>query len=168
MAESRVDTPPKPHIEAASFMAAVEAQCHERVLRLTPVRKKVLSFIAEAGKPVKAYELLQIVRPGDPSSAAGPPTVYRVLDFLLTNGFIHRLKSVNAFVPCYRHQTTPRSLPFLICDQCHQAVELENQELVAVLEKSALTLGFVPHMQTLEVHGVCAHCQAGPAQTGRP
>jgi Fur family zinc uptake transcriptional regulator len=63
-------------------------------------------LIADAGKPIKAYDLLDKVREGEGAGAAAPPTVYRALDFLLANGFIHKLESVNAFVACH-HPNAP-------------------------------------------------------------
>ena len=49
-------------------------------------------------------------------------------------------------------------MPFLICDRCHSAVELEDRQVVAALDERARALGFVPQAQTLEVHGLCAKC----------
>jgi Fur family transcriptional regulator, zinc uptake regulator len=150
---------PKHHVhDSAAFVSAVERACHERGLRLTPIRARVLGLIAEGGKPVKAYDLLDQVREGEGAGAAAPPTVYRALDFLLANGFIHKLESVNAFVACHHPSTAQHSVPFLICDRCHSAVELEDAQVVAALDERARALGFVPQAQTLEVHGLCARC----------
>ena len=123
-------------------------------------------LIADAGKPVKAYELLELVREGKSEGrgvgADAPPTVYRALDFLMANGFVHKLESVNAFVACHHPNSDQHSVPFLICDRCHSAVELEDERVVAQLDEKARALGFVPQAQTLEVHGICARCvQAG-------
>lgn len=154
-------TDPSHHVhDAAAFVAAVERSCHERGLRLTPIRARVLGFIAEGGKPLKAYDLLEQVRVGEGAGAAAPPTVYRALDFLLANGFIHKLQSVNAFVACHHPSTAQHSVPFLICDSCRGAVELEDEAVVEALDSRARALGFVPHAQTLEVHGLCAACAA--------
>lgn len=164
MAHKHTCIDPKHHVEDASaFVTAVEAACQERGLRLTPIRARVLGLVAEAGKPVKAYDLLEQIRPGNSSDsegagAAAPPTVYRALDFLLANGFIHKLESVNAFVACHHPSTAQHSVPFLICDHCHSAVELEDKAVVAALDERARALGFVPQAQTLEVHGLCARC----------
>ena len=49
-------------------------------------------------------------------------------------------------------------MPFLICNRCHSAVELEDMEVVVALDARARALGFVPQAQTLEVHGICARC----------
>ena len=154
---------PDHHVHGATaFVHAVEDACRERGLRLTPIRARVLGLIAEAGKPLKAYDLLDRIAHdrtiGEGVGAAAPPTVYRALDFLLANGFIHKLASVNAFVACHHPSTAAHSVPFLICDRCHSAVELEDAEVVAGLEARARALGFVPQAQTLEVHGLCARC----------
>ena len=147
--------------DADDFVVAVERTCSERGLRLTEIRAGVLRLVAEAGKPVKAYDLLEMLKPGatgDSVGAAAPPTIYRALDFLLANGFIHKLESVNAFVACHHPSTAQHSVPFLICDRCHSAVELEDKQVVAALDERARALGFVPQAQTLEVHGLCARC----------
>ncbi len=158
---SHACTAPRHHVhDGASFVAAVERACVERGLRLTPIRARVLGFIADAGAPIKAYELLDLVRDGEGPGAAAPPTVYRALDFLLANGFIHKLQSVNAFVACHHPDTAQHSVPFLICDSCHSAVELEDEAVVKALDARARALGFVPQAQTLEVHGLCAACAA--------
>ena len=157
--KSHACTDPKHHVhDAAGFVRAVEHACHQRGLRLTAIRARVLGFVAAAGKPIKAYDLLELVREGEGAGAAAPPTVYRALDFLLANGFIHKLESVNAFVACHHPSTDQHSVPFLICDRCHSAVELEDREVVDALDARARALGFSPQTQTLEVHGLCAEC----------
>ena len=161
-------TDPHHHVhDAPGFVSAVERACRERGLRLTPIRAKVLGLIAAQGKPIKAYDLLDRIRADklddeDSAGSAAPPTVYRALDFLLANGFIHKLESVNAFVACHHPSTAQHSVPFLICDRCHSAVELEDERIVALLDEKARALGFVPQAQTLEVHGLCARCVAAP------
>jgi len=154
---------PHRHVhDADEFVHAVEHACHARGLRLTPIRAYVLGLIARADRPLKAYDLLDQVREGGGPGAAAPPTVYRALDFLLANGFIHKLESVNAFTACC-HPTFPHSAPFLICDQCHDAIELEDVDIGAQLAARALAVGFAPRSQTLEVRGVCARCAGAPA-----
>ncbi len=155
---------PEHHVhDAAGFVAAVERACNERGLRLTPIRARVLGLIAEAGQPIKAYDLLDKIRidksgEGEGAGAAAPPTVYRALDFLLANGFIHKLESVNSFVACHHPNAAQHSAPFLICDACHKAVELEDERVVDTLDAQARAQGFSPQTQTLEVHGLCADC----------
>ena len=68
--------------------------------------------------------------------------------------------AVNAFVACHHPNSAQHSVPFLICDRCHSAVELEDRDVVAALDARAKALGFQPQAQTLEVHGLCARCAA--------
>ena len=166
MGKTHACTDPHHHVhDAAGFVAAVERACNERGLRLTAIRARVLGLVAQAGRPIKAYDLLEQIRldnsrEGEGAGAAAPPTVYRALDFLLANGFIHKLESVNAFVACHHPNSAQHSVPFLICDRCHSAIELEDASIVRKLDDAAKALGFAPQAQTLEVHGLCARCVA--------
>jgi Fur family zinc uptake transcriptional regulator len=148
------------HHDAKGFVRAVEDASEERGLRLTPLRKEVLELIAASPKPVKAYDLLDQLR--EKHGNAAPPTVYRALDFLLENGFIHKLESINAFVSCH-HPAEAHQVPFLICDVCERATEVCDEGAIAhLIEQQAGDFGFRAKAQTLEVHGVCKTCAAAP------
>lgn len=150
-------TDPASHVDdAQAFVSEVELACAERGLRLTELRGQVLRLVAQAGQPVKAYDLLDRMK--SERGATAPPTVYRALDFLLQNGFIHRLSSINAFVACHHPRVQGHSAPFLICDRCQRTVEMEDEETAVRLQTQARALGFSPQGQTLEVHGLCAEC----------
>jgi Fur family zinc uptake transcriptional regulator len=152
-------THPEHHVhDSPAFVAEVERQCGLRGLRLTAIRANALQLIADAGRPIKAYDLLDRMR--QTHDGAAPPTVYRALDFLLEHGFIHKLASINAFVACHHPGSAAHAVPFLICDRCHSAVELEDEKVAGLLDARARALGFVPRAQTVEMHGVCADCVA--------
>lgn len=147
---------PDDHVhDSAAFMREVAVLCKERGLRLTPLRENVLRLVANAVRPVKAYDLMDLLR--DEKGPAAPPTVYRALDFLLENGFIHKLESINSFISCHQPHT-PHSVPFLICNDCGYALEMEDEKATRILTQQAIALGFRPEAQTLEVHGRCAKC----------
>lgn len=148
---------PHPH-DAKGFVRAVKHASKERGLRLTPLRMEVLELIAATRKPVKAYDLLDQLR--EKHGNAAPPTVYRALDFLLENGFIHKLESVNAFVSCH-HPAEAHQVPFLICDSCSSAQEVCDDRVAELIRAQALAFGFRPQAQTLEVHGICKDCHKG-------
>lgn len=152
-------TDPQHHVhDGDAFVIEVERLCSQRGLRLTPLRANALRLIAAAGRPVKAYELLDQMKVTH--DAAAPPTVYRALDFLLEHGFIHKLSSINAYVGCHHPGAAQHAVPFLICDRCQSATELEDEQIVDLLDARARATGFVPQAQTLEVHGLCAGCAA--------
>jgi Fur family zinc uptake transcriptional regulator len=144
------------HHDAAGIVREVEHECDARSLRLTPLRREVLELVAKARRPLKAYDLLESLR--DRHAGAAPPTVYRALDFLLENGFIHKLESINAFVFC-QHPAEAHQVPFLICDVCESATEVCDEGAIAhLIERQAHDFGFRAKAQTLEVHGVCRRC----------
>lgn len=140
---------------ARGFVREVREACEARGLRLTETRLQVLELIAASDKPVKAYDLLDKLK-NDRSNAA-PPTVYRALDFLIENAFIHKLESINAYVGCH-HPSQMHQVPFLICDACESAAEICDARVADLLSEQARSFGFRPRAQTLEVHGLCKHC----------
>ncbi|MGH8042924.1 MAG: transcriptional repressor [Rudaea sp.] len=142
---------------AKAFVREVADACAQRGLRLTEIRQQVLELVAASPKPVKAYDLLDRLK-NDRSNAA-PPTVYRALDFLIDNGFIHKLQSINAYVGCH-HPSVVHQVPFLICDVCELATEVCDERVSGLLSAQARALGFRARAQTLEVHGVCKRCAA--------
>ncbi|NIN34158.1 MAG: transcriptional repressor, partial [Gammaproteobacteria bacterium] len=70
----------------------------QRDVRLTPLRRRVLQLVWRSHEPVKAYDLLQILQ--SEKKGAAPPTIYRALDFLQEQGFVHKLESLNAYIGC--------------------------------------------------------------------
>ncbi len=84
--------------------------------------------------------------------------MYRALDFLLENGFIHKLESINAYVSCH-HPAEAHQVPFLICDKCQCAQEVCDERVAELIEAQAKAFGFRAQAQTLEVHGICKNCR---------
>lgn len=62
-------------------------------------RRRTYELLLEAGCPVKAYDLISTYAQAG-ERLAKPPTIYRALDFLLAQGLVHRLESLNAFLAC--------------------------------------------------------------------
>jgi Fur family zinc uptake transcriptional regulator len=144
---------------SAALLARLESACKERGLRLTPLRRRVFELIAAEARPVKAYDLLQRVKVGDAGPVA-PPTVYRALDFLMGHGFVHRLESLNTYVPCPHPEAEGHGSQFLICEQCMETVELDVGEVAERLRVQARKQGFVVHRHVVEVYGLCQRCAA--------
>ncbi|RZU98052.1 Fur family transcriptional regulator [Spiribacter vilamensis] len=137
-------------------LAEAERLCAQRGRRLTALRRRVLELIWESHQPVKAYDLLARLRDGNASAA--PPTVYRTLDFLMAERFVHRLASINAYVGC-GHPEHSHNGQFLICRYCHRVAELDDDAIEASLDHRAGDLGFVQLEQTVEIEGICPHCR---------
>ena len=64
--------------------------------KLTSLREQVLDLLLQQTKPIKAYDLLAKLKEIRPS--AKPPTVYRVLDFLVEHKSVIRLEACNSYI----------------------------------------------------------------------
>ncbi|TVP90787.1 MAG: transcriptional repressor [Pseudomonadaceae bacterium] len=142
-----------------SALAAAEQVCDREGVRFTTLRRRVLELVWQSHKPLGAYDILDTLSREDGRRAA-PPTVYRALDFLLDNGLIHRIASLNAFIGCtspeHRHQGQ-----FLICRECRVAIELDHGTIHQAIARSAAAHDFAVEAETVEITGLCAQCQAG-------
>lgn len=137
-------------------ISAAEQLCLSRGVQLTPIRHKILELIWTSHKAVKAYDLLDQIRPLN--DAAKPSTVYRALDFLLEQGLIHRVESLNAFVGCHCSGTQHDQL-LLICSSCHNIEERAATAVIQSLGEELQDAGFAPQRKTIEIHGLCQSCQ---------
>ena len=89
---------------------------------------------------------------------AAPPTVYRTLDFLLSKGLIHRLTSINAYIPCC-HPREGHQAAFLICTECKAVKEASAQGLLDQLDALASSDDFTAHHSIIEISGICQQCR---------
>ncbi|HVO15754.1 MAG TPA: Fur family transcriptional regulator, partial [Alphaproteobacteria bacterium] len=126
--------------------------------RFTALRRRVLELVWESHQPIKAYDILE--RLNKTERGAKPPTVYRALDFLIGQGLVHRLESLNAFVGC-PHPGQDHDFQFLICDGCGTVFEIAAPAVRAALAAHAAGMGFTIKRQTIEVHGTCKACARG-------
>jgi len=141
--------------DVGDLVARAEALCAERAQRFTPIRKTVYEIVASAAAPITAYQILDRMLAF--GRETGPPTIYRALDFLLQQNLVHRIESLNAFVPCGQPQIH-HSCQFLICTGCGTTAEVEAEGVMAGLSRAARALGFSVSEAVLELKGVCARC----------
>ena len=149
-----------------TFADAVEeakARFKRAGVRWTPMRERALQLLFEAGRPVKAYDLMAEFKGGESTT---PPTVYRALDALVDVGLVHRVPSLNAYVACVQKGGGRHTASFLICEQC-RGVEEIGAPTSAVLEVVRAQSRFKAAAVVVEVHGRCWRCQ-GSAVPEKP
>jgi Fur family zinc uptake transcriptional regulator len=136
-------------------LAAAEAHCAAGGLRFTPVRRAALEILLGEHRAMGAYELL------DRLHAAGfgsqPPVAYRALDFLVANGFVHKIERLNAFIAC-AHPGADHSPAFLICRLCEAVAEAQSAPARGSLGDAARATGFRIERTVVEALGVCPTC----------
>ncbi len=130
--------------------------CQARQLRLTPVRERVLDLLWSAHEPMRAYDILEKL--GSEGFGSQPPVVYRALDFLIDQGFVHKIERLNAFLAC-DCPGADHGAKFLICTGCNRVAEFDDRAIAKALSKVAEGSGFSIGRATLEVEGLCPDCK---------
>ncbi|MCE9649906.1 MAG: transcriptional repressor, partial [Parvibaculum sp.] len=90
---------------------------------------------------------------------ARPPTVYRALDFLMAEGLIHKIESLNAYLGC-GEAGRPHESQFLICRDCGTAEEIVDAGLDKALEAATRRARFEVERKVVEIAGICERCAA--------
>lgn len=141
--------------ETMRLITKAEKICEQRGARLTPARREVFEILAGETGAVGAYDLLDKLRSAVPN--AKPPTIYRALDFLQEQGFVHKITSSNSYVLC-SHFDHQHPVQMLICESCGNVQEIQSDGVYDALRKQAEGQGFRVASQTIEAHGQCQNC----------
>jgi Fur family transcriptional regulator, zinc uptake regulator len=145
------------HAQCASdALARAEALCDKAGTRLTPVRRRVLEILLEDHRALGAYDVLN--RLAAEGFGNQPPVAYRALDFLVDQGFAHRIQRLNAFTACV-HPGEAHAPAFLICRVCSSVAEAAAALIRTALETSATEMGFLVERTTIEALGLCPKCR---------
>ena len=145
----------------AERVALAVSLCGARGVQLTTLRRQILELLWESGRPTGAYELIEALKLRN-SRPVGPPTVYRALEFLMSQGFVSKIESHNAYVPC-AHPERHQDCLFFICGDCGASTELEDPRIEQLLAENAAHLGYRVTRRVVEVEGTCASCIAAGA-----
>lgn len=143
-------------ISIAVRIKDAENICKQQGVKLTPLRAEVLQLILAASNAVGAYDLMALMK--HTTRPVAPPTVYRSLEFLLAHGLIHRLASINAYIPCC-HPRAGHTAMFLICERCQRVSESSDPTLITAIQALTQQAQFCANTTTLEIAGVCIACQ---------
>lgn len=140
----------------ADGIARVEAACRKRGLQFTPARRRVLEIMLAEHRALGAYEILDQLR--QEGMGSQPPVVYRALDFLVSNGFAHKIEALNAFMAC-AHPDEVHTPAFLVCRECSAVAETDSAKARSHLTERARSMGFALERTVVEALGLCPACQ---------
>ena len=128
-------------------------------MRPTPIREKILAFLAARRVPVSLEAVMQADGIRDSCNAT---TTYRTLMLFKDLEVIRQVGLPNK-ISCFVLNVPGESSHFLICRCCGQITELPKVESVAQLEREvAATQGYARLYHELEFFGVCPACQKYP------
>ncbi|MSO54365.1 MAG: transcriptional repressor [Rhodospirillales bacterium] len=139
----------------ADAMTRADGLSRDRGVRLTELRRKVLALVWSSHRPIGAYAILDALK--RQHEAAAPPTVYRALDFLMEQGLVHRIQSLNAYIGCSDPEHAHHGV-FLICRACGNALEIEDRTLDTAIRRAAGRRRFAIEQRSVEAIGLCPAC----------
>ena len=132
--------------KTAQILERVEKSLLQKGERFTAPRRDVLKALLAGKAPLKAYDVVESM------------TVYRALDFLSAQGLVHRIESLNAYVPCVERHCAHTDSQYLICDGCGSVEELHDHAIDDYIRKKIAAEGFKITHKTMELHGSCGRC----------
>jgi Fur family zinc uptake transcriptional regulator len=142
----------------AAYLGEIIARAKAQHATLTPIRQEVLEQLFLYPRGMKAYGLLEKIKARREN--ATPPTIYRALDFLMKQGFAHKVGRNNLFVAC-RHASHRWPSLFLVCPRCRAVAELQNDSLMQTLIATLDEAGFRLDSPEVEISAICPACADG-------
>lgn len=126
--------------------------------KLTSLRKNILYILWVAKKPLKAYEILNILM--QTQKNAKPPTIYRVLDYFIDQSLVHKIESIQCYTLCHDPEKQYPSELLMVCSQCQQVLEVYDRTISELIIQISEQHQFQLGQDTIELKGLCHLCLA--------
>lgn len=115
------------------------------------LRETVLRVLENAGRPVSALEIREMVlREG---FTVPPSLVFRAVRQLVVRGAIRKIHLARGYCP-----GDGQAAIALVCGQCGRVTEIACDEIFQALDRVAGAEGFAASRHVVEVPGVCRDC----------
>jgi Fe2+ or Zn2+ uptake regulation protein len=147
--------------DSAQRLAWALQACRQLQMRLTPVREKILGFLAAQRVPVSLNALMQAEAMRGVCDAT---TAYRTL-MLLREVEVLRQVGLPDKVSFFVLNVPGENNHFLICRQCGAITELPAESHCEHMEHDvAAAHGYAQLYHELQFFGICPTCQKQPSQ----
>lgn len=122
----------------------------------TAMREAVFTELARHDRPVSAYDIADNLSAARGKRVA-PNSIYRILDLFVANNLAMRVESANAYL-ANSHPGCQHDCIFLVCDECGDAIHLDDEAVSRTVRALAEGQGFKPERPVLEIRGLCRQC----------
>jgi Fur family ferric uptake transcriptional regulator len=129
-------------------------QLRARGFRMTSQRLAILHTLRHAEthlSPSEVYKLAKRDLPG-----LTEPTVYRTLEFLAENDFVHISHSANGHLS---YQIVGENHDHIVCRRCGSEIEVEHRTLENLYRELESTTGYARINSHVTFFGLCSKCQ---------
>jgi Fur family zinc uptake transcriptional regulator len=146
-------------------ISLIQTLCDNNDVKLTPLREDILNILLVTKYPITAYEILAKLK--KVRSNAEPPTVYRVLDFLVENKIVHRIESENKYICCSHSSKGHHHSVLFYCKDCHKTNEYIDDYVSKSIKQFSQRHEIITDDEVVELRGVCQTCITKHASTSR-
>ena len=131
--------------------------CVKNKLYLTHTRIMLIDLLSKHSKPKSAYELLKLINKKK-NMNLNISTIYRVLNFWVELGFVHKISALNKYILCGRpDEQHVHMLNF--CIRCEKIIESCSKSVDLNLEKITKNLNLkLINSRSLEIPVICSSC----------
>lgn len=140
----------------ASLVTAAQDALTDAGEQWTEMRADVFEALARCDRPASAYDLAETVSALRGKRVA-PNSVYRILDLFVRTNLARKVESANAYI-ANSHPGCVHDCIFLICENCGQAIHLDDDTLTGALVGAARKAGFANVRPVIELRGLCTDC----------
>ena len=131
--------------------------CLKRKKSLTPSRTLVIKTLSKHKKPISAYELRDEIN-NNRDVNINISQIYRVLEFWIDLGLIHKISSINKFLQCITPEEKHTHM-LNFCTVCEKVFETCNEQMGLNLKKSTAKLDLAfNNTRSVEIPVICPQC----------
>ena len=130
------------------------SKCIDSGRSATPQRMSVIDELGSARKNLSAYDLRDSLN--DKGHSFNISTIYRVLDFWIDVGVVHKMDSSSTYLVCNDSHTNHFHV-LLHCSNC-RSVE-ESCKVSAQLSLPDSNKFLIKGGQVIEIDGICKNCK---------
>ena len=142
--------------QGESLKTAAAKRLQAKGEQWTDMRSAVFDALASFDRPASAYDIAEAVSKSQARRVAAN-SVYRILDLFVGANLARRVESSNAYV-ANQHPDCLHDCIFLICDNCGQAVHIDDDRVAGGIRDAAAGAGFAAKRPVIEVRGTCGDC----------
>ncbi len=129
--------------------------CVKNNKSLTPTRTLVYNILSKFDRPISAYEIQKHI---NKTNKLNISTIYRVLEFFMKLGLIHKLATINKFMLCVKpHEKHIHMIN--LCTKCENVIETCNKVMGLDFKKSMTNFDMVVNKtKSIEIPVLCNNC----------
>ena len=130
------------------------SKCLDSGRSATPQRMTIIDALDSSGKNLSAYELLDLLN--NKAQLFNISTIYRVLNFWIEMGIVHKIDSSNTYLICNDKHTNH----FHVLLQCSNCKSVEESCQISTQFSSPESSKFsIKDGQVIEFLGLCNNCK---------